>query len=360
MAEITREQIEELRGLLPRATLGPWSVRTMRPNTLGPVWIDAPNMRNIADCGNPSELTPHGFCAYVEPHVREANAALIAAMRNALPALLDLAESNLANKPKGGDADGAGIPGNATSLGVTAGASDADRASRMLMEAADFFAATRAQVDPRAWEHLLVYAPKTTGASEIEELCKRLGVLAYDQQLLPSERRDFSEAAALIRRLVAERDNARSECAWLAKLLIRLREALNNIADGAEDEGDRVYFGSTNDADWLKEIACEVDSYAFDRITRKVKWPDYIEASAKANARATAAEAHCRQWAETASRQAERIDALTEEAERLRVALRETATAWMAGDTYQGDPREVYETAMDLSARNSMDGKSDG
>ena len=85
-----------------------------------------------------------------------------------------------------------------------------------------------------------------------------------------------------------ERDNARSECAWLAKRLIRLREALNNIALGAEDEGDRVYFGSTNDADWLKEIARDVDAYAFDRIMRESKWPDYIEAAAKANARADA------------------------------------------------------------------------
>lgn len=88
-----------------------------------------------------------------------------------------------------------------------------------------------------------------------------------------------------------ERDNARAECAWLAKRLIRLREALNNIARGVEDEGDRVYFGSTNDADWLKETARDVDGYAFDRIMRESKWPDYIETSRRAHERATAAEA---------------------------------------------------------------------
>jgi len=27
-----------------------------------------------------------------------------------------------------------------------------------------------------------------------------------------------------------------------------------NAVDGAEDEGDRVYFGSTNDLDWLSEV----------------------------------------------------------------------------------------------------------
>ena len=37
--------------------------------------------------------------------------------------------------------------------------SDADRASDMLMECADFFAATLAKADPRAWDHLLTYAP---------------------------------------------------------------------------------------------------------------------------------------------------------------------------------------------------------
>lgn len=35
-----------------------------------------------------------------------------------------------------------------------------DRISKMLMGAADYFAATLAKADPRAWDHLLVYAPK--------------------------------------------------------------------------------------------------------------------------------------------------------------------------------------------------------
>jgi hypothetical protein len=36
---------------------------------------------------------------------------------------------------------------------------DNDHVSDLLMEAADFFAATLAVADPRAWQHLLVYAP---------------------------------------------------------------------------------------------------------------------------------------------------------------------------------------------------------
>lgn len=40
--------------------------------------------------------------------------------------------------------------------------SDEDRASNMLMDCADFFAATLAKADPKAWKHLLIYAPKST------------------------------------------------------------------------------------------------------------------------------------------------------------------------------------------------------
>ena len=98
-----------------------------------------------------------------------------------------------------------------------AGASDADRASCMLMEAADFFAATHAQADPRAWKHLLVYLPETSVESGVEELCKELES-PVDERTVGSttETRKFYnqlhlKAAALIRRLVAKRDEARIE-----------------------------------------------------------------------------------------------------------------------------------------------------
>ena len=40
---------------------------------------------------------------------------------------------------------------------------------------------------------------------------------------------------------------------------------LNNIARDIEDEGDRAYFGSTNDADLLREIAGDLDAGRFER-----------------------------------------------------------------------------------------------
>ncbi len=39
--------------------------------------------------------------------------------------------------------------------------------------------------------------------------------------------------------------------------LERLANAITDIVDGLEDEGDRVYLGSTNDADTLRDLRRE-------------------------------------------------------------------------------------------------------
>lgn len=51
-----------------------------------------------------------------------------------------------------------------------------------------------------------------------------------------------------------------------ARLLVRLRDCLDSIVDGIEDEGDRCYFGSTNDADDLRKLWQELDALKWDRI----------------------------------------------------------------------------------------------
>lgn len=48
-------------------------------------------------------------------------------------------------------------------------------------------------------------------------------------------------------------------------MLIRLRNALIDIR--VEDEGDRVYFDSTNDADLLREIVQELDDFYWHHAT---------------------------------------------------------------------------------------------
>jgi len=60
------------------------------------------------------------------------------------------------------------------------------------------------------------------------------------------------------RTIVAERDELRA-------LLLSIVSELNNIASEIVDEGDRAYFGSTNDADRLKGIAEKLDDWRFDQ-----------------------------------------------------------------------------------------------
>ena len=96
MAEITREQIEELRGLLPRATQAPWAVRYSPRNEEDCVVVgQKPPSMAYAPCILADDY--NGFGGWP---VREADHLLVAAMRNALPALLDLAESHLARESK--------------------------------------------------------------------------------------------------------------------------------------------------------------------------------------------------------------------------------------------------------------------
>lgn len=50
------------------------------------------------------------------------------------------------------------------------------------------------------------------------------------------------------------RSELEAEIVHQAKLINRFRKNLGTIVIGLEDEGDRVFLGSTNDADWLRQI----------------------------------------------------------------------------------------------------------
>ena len=85
---IDAKTIEELRGLLAKATPGPWKNHLVDDTT-----IVASNGFEIGTTW-PGGSVYNGFVDPAEQH--EINAALIVAMRNALPALLDLAPKALA------------------------------------------------------------------------------------------------------------------------------------------------------------------------------------------------------------------------------------------------------------------------
>lgn len=85
--------------------------------------------------------------------------------------------------------------------------------------------------------------------------------------------------------------NAKALAVARGRALKKCRDMFINIKDELSDEGDRVYFGSTNDADQFKECVDELDSWAWQDIMDEGKIPDVYEAARKANARADAAEA---------------------------------------------------------------------
>lgn len=59
-----------------------------------------------------------------------------------------------------------------------------------------------------------------------------------------------------LRSFAAHRAQGRAEAeAEIARRFDHIRSDLNNIVRALEDEGDRIYLGSTNDADELRQIA---------------------------------------------------------------------------------------------------------
>lgn len=82
---IDAAKIEELRGLLAKATPGPWSTHLVDDTT-----IISPTREVATTCDSVQAEREDGY--NIEYEQMEADAALIVAMRSALPDLLDAAE----------------------------------------------------------------------------------------------------------------------------------------------------------------------------------------------------------------------------------------------------------------------------
>lgn len=82
------DRIEEIRKRESAATTGPWTVETMRPHTLGPAWVNAPTVRNLASCGEAVSKIDMGWFGMVPHETMEANASFIAHARSDIPFLL--------------------------------------------------------------------------------------------------------------------------------------------------------------------------------------------------------------------------------------------------------------------------------
>lgn len=91
------------------------------------------------------------------------------------------------------------------------------------------------------------------------------------------------------------------------RLLERVRYGIADVVANIVDEGDRAYFGSTNDADELRYLATEVEGWKWDDILRKSDGDPYATIREQRN-RADSAEAE--------------LSRLRAENERLREALK--------------------------------------
>lgn len=72
-----------------------------------------------------------------------------------------------------------------------------------------------------------------------------------------------------IERLTRERNAHKGKSISRGRRLYRLNQHIQQVCDVVEDDGDRVYFGSTNDADVLKELAQAMDGLNWGAIIRE-------------------------------------------------------------------------------------------
>lgn len=136
-------------------------------------------------------------------------------------------------------------------------------------------------------------------------------------------RTDIPTLLTEVERLSGERNNAIARATNRSKKLIWLRDHLINISDGVEDEGDRRYFGSTNDADAFKEVVAYLDAFKWERIIHDADNDDVIENCRLANERALAAES-------SVSRLTERAETAERERDETRQTARESEDAYQS------------------------------
>lgn len=67
----------------------------------------------------------------------------------------------------------------------------------------------------------------------------------------------------------AERNNLKGKYQSIVVLLDAARQRIQEIFDHLDDEGDRVYLGSTNHRDWLRDMLDHMDRWSFDAMLPK-------------------------------------------------------------------------------------------
>lgn len=222
--EITKAQIAELRGLLAKATPGPWGVRYAPHRDEDCIVVGPrPETMAYAPCILAEDYT--GFGGWP---VREADHLLVVAMRNGLPALLDAAERaetaredalKKATKIAQGDTvheifrEWPWLGNRARDSEITRHSDAIANAILALIDNPKGGDANARSDDSQSKPALHATSPGVTaGASVVEDdLCGRLRVYALAEDIMSSERRDLETAATRIRSLSAQLAEARRE-----------------------------------------------------------------------------------------------------------------------------------------------------
>ena len=103
---------------------------------------------------------------------------------------------------------------------------------------------------------------------------------------------EMDRRGAVIEKIEAERNMFKGKYRALLKLVSKARDKLVHVTDHIEDEGDRQYFGSTNDADALRDLYDEMMRWVWDAVDEhnRMKSDPYADIR-KQRARAETAEA---------------------------------------------------------------------
>jgi predicted HAD superfamily Cof-like phosphohydrolase len=77
-------------------------------------------------------------------------------------------------------------------------------------------------------------------------------------------------------RALANPDTVRlnADLVYISKLAVGMRDQVAQVTMSLEDEGDRAYLGSTNDADILRDLQDDIEAWDFERAAFMAERPD--------------------------------------------------------------------------------------
>ena len=91
----------------------------------------------------------------------------------------------------------------------------------------------------------------------------------HDWQTRPDHPSPAASLEGEVARLKADRNLFAGKYRSIVALMDSTRQKVQEIVDHIEDESDRAYLGSTNHADWLRDLVEDMDGWSFDAMLPK-------------------------------------------------------------------------------------------